>query len=92
MKRNVPLLALALTLVLSSAAFAGGAKCAHDAKVAAHDSKKAELAAKGWMGFKTEKDASGAYRVASVTPGSPQGNSARHWRQASRSSPMMDCM
>ncbi|HEV2854466.1 MAG TPA: PDZ domain-containing protein [Thermoanaerobaculia bacterium] len=71
MKRNVPLLALALTLVLSSAAFAGGAKCAHDAKVAAHDSKKAELAAKGWMGFKTEKDASGAYRVASVTPGSP---------------------
>lgn len=71
MKRNVLLLALALSLVLSSAAFAGGAKCAHDAKAAAHDHKKAELAAKGWLGLKTEKDPSGAYRVASVAPNSP---------------------
>ena len=71
MKRNVSLLALALLLALSSAALAGGAKCAHDAKVAAHNAKKGELAAKGWLGLKTEKDAAGAYRVASVAPGSP---------------------
>ena len=71
MKRNAILLALALTLALAPAAFAGGAKCAHDAKAAAHNNKKAELAAKGWLGLKTEKDASGAYRVSSVTPGSP---------------------
>ena len=71
MKRNATLLALALTLALAPAAFAGGAKCAHDAKAAAHNNKKAELAAKGWLGLKTEKDASGAYRVSSVAPGSP---------------------
>lgn len=71
MKRNVSLLALALTLVLSSVVFAGGANCAHEAKAKAHSAKKAELAAKGWLGFKTEKDASGAYRISSVAPGSP---------------------
>jgi C-terminal processing protease CtpA/Prc len=71
MKRNVSLLALALALVLSSTAFAGGENCAHEAKAKAHAAKKAELAAKGWLGFKTEKDASGAYRVTSVAPGSP---------------------
>jgi S1-C subfamily serine protease len=72
MKRNVSLLALALLLSLSSAALAGGEKCAHDAKAAAaHNAKKGELAAKGWLGLKTEKDAAGAYRVASVAPGSP---------------------
>lgn len=71
MKRSVSLLALALTLVLAATAFAGGANCAHDAKAQAHNAKKAELAAKGWLGFKTEKDASGAWRIASVAPGSP---------------------
>lgn len=70
MKRNVSLLALALLLSLSSVALAGGEKCAHDAK-AAHNAKKGELAAKGWLGLKTEKDASGAYRVVSIAPGSP---------------------
>jgi S1-C subfamily serine protease len=71
MKRNVSLLALALFLALSSSALAGGEKCARDAKIAAHNTKKGELAAKGWLGLKTEKDASGAYRVASVESGSP---------------------
>lgn len=73
MKRNVFLLALALTLILSSTAFAGagGENCPHEAKAKAHSAKKAELAAKGWLGFKTEKDASGGYRVISVAPGSP---------------------
>jgi len=33
--------------------------------------EKAELAAKGWLGLKTEKDASGAYTVSSVAPNSP---------------------
>ena len=71
MKRNVSLLALALTLALSSAAFAGGENCPHEAKAKAQSARKAELATKGWMGFKTEKDASGAYRIVSVAPGSP---------------------
>lgn len=73
MKRNVSLLALALTLILSSAAFAGGGgeNCPHEAKAKAHSAKKAELAAKGWLGFKTEKDDSGAYKIVSVAAGSP---------------------
>ena len=76
MKRNVSLLALALTLALSSTVFAGdagagGENCAHEAKAKAHSARKAELATKGWLGFKTEKDAAGGYRVTSVASGSP---------------------
>ena len=70
MKRKTSLLALALTLALAPMAFAGGEKCAHQT-AAAHKEKAAQLAAKGWLGLKTEKDAAGAYRVASVAPGSP---------------------
>ncbi len=70
MKRKTSLLALALTLALTPMAFAGGENCAHKT-AAAHKEKAAHLAAKGWLGLKTEKDASGAYRVASVKPGSP---------------------
>jgi len=72
MKRIVPLLVLAFVLVLSSAVFAGGEKCAHDAKTAsAHHARKAELAAHGWLGLKTAKEAAGGYRVTAVTEGSP---------------------
>jgi C-terminal processing protease CtpA/Prc len=72
MKRTVTLLVLAFVLVLSSAAFAGGEKCAHDAKAAAaHHDRKAELAAHGWLGLKTAKEAAGGYRVTAVTEGSP---------------------
>jgi S1-C subfamily serine protease len=71
MKRTIPLLVLALSLALASAAVAGGEKCAHDAKVAAAKTRKAELAAHGWLGIKTEKDAAGAYRVTAVTANSP---------------------
>ncbi|HEY9421691.1 MAG TPA: PDZ domain-containing protein [Thermoanaerobaculia bacterium] len=70
MKRKTSLLALALTLALAPMAFAGGENCAHK-KAAVHHEKAAQLAAKGWLGLKTEKDATGAYRVASVAPGSP---------------------
>ena len=68
MKRTVPFLVLALTLALSSAAYAGGEKCAREA---AHKEKAAKMAAHGWLGLKTDKDAAGAYRVASVAAGSP---------------------
>ncbi len=68
MKRTVPLLVLALLLALSTAAFAGGEKCAHDA---AHKAKAAKMAAHGWLGLKADKDATGAYKVASVAPDSP---------------------
>jgi S1-C subfamily serine protease len=71
MKRALSLLVLALSLTTASAAFAGGEKCAHDAKVAAAKAKKAELAAHGWLGIKTDKDAAGAYRVTAVTANSP---------------------
>ena len=71
MKRALSLLVLALSLVTASAAFAGGEKCAHDAKMAAAKTRKAELAAHGWLGIKTDKDAAGSYRVAAVTPNSP---------------------
>ncbi|HSS48463.1 MAG TPA: PDZ domain-containing protein [Thermoanaerobaculia bacterium] len=73
MKRIVPLLVLAFALVLTSAAFAGGEKCAaHDAKTAsAHNARKAELAAHGWLGLKTAKEAAGGYRVTAVAENSP---------------------
>jgi S1-C subfamily serine protease len=60
MKRKISLLALALILVLSSAALAGGEKCAHDAKAAAYK-------AHGWLGVKTDD----AHRVSYVFPNSP---------------------
>jgi S1-C subfamily serine protease len=72
MKRIVPLLVLAFVLVLSSAVFAGGEECAHAAKTAsAHNARKAELAAHGWLGLKTAKEAAGGYRVTAVTENSP---------------------
>jgi S1-C subfamily serine protease len=72
MKRIVPLLVLAFVLVLSSAVFAGGEECAHGAKTAsAHNARKAELAAHGWLGLKTAKEAAGGYRVTAVAEGSP---------------------
>ena len=72
MKRIIPLLVLAFVLILSTAAFAGGEKCARDAKAAsAHHDRKAELAAHGWLGLKTAKEDSGGYRVTAVTEGSP---------------------
>jgi S1-C subfamily serine protease len=68
MKRTVPLLVLALILALSTAAFAGGEKCAREA---AHKEKAANLAAHGWLGLKYDKDADGGWRVTSVAPDSP---------------------
>jgi S1-C subfamily serine protease len=73
MKRTVSFLALALALTLgfSSAALAGGEKCAHASK-AAHKEKAAKMAAHGWIGIETEKDKeTGAVRVAKVVPGTP---------------------
>src|SRR5437763_627791 len=79
MKRIVPLLVLAFVLVLTSAAFAGGEKCAHDAKTAsAHKAKMAELAAHGWLGLKTAREAAGGYRVTAVAEGSPAAQAGFH--------------
>lgn len=64
MKTKISLLALALILVLASAAFAGGEKCAREA---AAKEKAAKMAAHGWLGLKTDD----AHRVTSVAPGSP---------------------
>ena len=68
MKVKISLLALALILALSTAALAGGEKCAHDA---AHKEKAAKMAAHGWLGLKTDKTADGSWRVTSVAPDSP---------------------
>src|SRR5262245_40385539 len=68
MKRTVPFLVLALLLALSASAFAGGEKCAREA---AHKEKAAKMAAHGWLGIKTDKDAAGAVRVTSVAANSP---------------------
>ena len=68
MKVKISLLALALVLALSSVALAGGEKCATEA---AHKEKAAKMAAHGWLGLKTDKDASGAVRVTSVAANSP---------------------
>jgi S1-C subfamily serine protease len=68
MKKTVSLLALALTLALSAAAFAGGENC----DKAAH-SRKAKLAAHGWLGIETDyaAGAQGAPTVVDVASGSP---------------------
>ena len=68
MKAKISLVLLALLLALSSAALAGGEKCAKDA---AHKEKAAKMSAHGWLGIKTDKDADGAWRVSSVAAGSP---------------------
>lgn len=69
MKPTVTLLALALVVGLVTAAFAGGGS---ECKTDAEQAHKAKLAAKGWLGIDTEKDeATGAYRVTQVAPGSP---------------------
>lgn len=61
MRKTVSLLALALTLALSAAAFAGGESC----DKAAHNAKAA--AAHGWLGIETDK----AHTVVAVAAGSP---------------------
>lgn len=64
MKAKISLFSLALILVLSSAALAGGEKCAREA---AMKEKSAKMAAHGWLGLKTDDD----HRVTAVAPGSP---------------------
>jgi S1-C subfamily serine protease len=74
MKPTVTLLALALVVGLVTAAFAGGgSECkTGEAHAKAAHATKAKLAAKGWLGIETDKDeATGAYRVTGVAPGSP---------------------
>jgi S1-C subfamily serine protease len=77
MKPTVTFLALALVVGLVTAAFAGGSGHSGDCKSGEAHAKgahatKAKLAAKGWLGIETEKDeATGAYRIAKIAPGSP---------------------
>lgn len=73
MKPTVTFLALTLVVGLVTAAFAGGAGHAGgDCNSDTAQAKKAKLAAKGWLGIETEKDeATGAYRITTVAPGSP---------------------
>lgn len=76
----VPVLLLAL-LVVSAPAWAGGDKCASDAKATrtakaekadkAHHEKVAAMKKAGWTGMETEKDEQGAYRVTWVQAGGP---------------------
>ena len=61
MRKTISLLALALTLALSAAAFAGGENC----EKAAHNAKMA--ASHGWLGIETDK----AHTVVAVAAGSP---------------------
>ncbi len=71
MKPTVTFLALALVVGLITAAFAGGDHSGENCDKDAH-AAKAKLAAKGWLGIETDKDeATGAYRVTKVAPGSP---------------------
>ncbi|MES1211106.1 MAG: PDZ domain-containing protein [Acidobacteriota bacterium] len=72
MKKTVSLLALALTLavslVTSAAAFAGGENCAKEAH-----NRKAKLAAHGWLGIETDHPAGAQANptVVEVASGSP---------------------
>jgi C-terminal processing protease CtpA/Prc len=68
MTKTVSLLALALTLSLSAAAFAGGDNCDKEMH-----SRKAKLAAKGWLGIETDHPAGAQANptVVQVASGSP---------------------
>jgi C-terminal processing protease CtpA/Prc len=74
MKHALSFIAIALTLTCGPA-FAGGSgageSCAHKDK-AVHSAKIAEMKAHGWTGLESKKDeATGAYTVKAVAPGSP---------------------
>jgi C-terminal processing protease CtpA/Prc len=68
MRKTVSLLALALTLAVSAASFAGGEQCDKEAHA-----RKAKLAAHGWLGIETDHaaGAAAAPTVVKVYPGSP---------------------
>jgi len=65
MRKTITLLALALTFAFTTAALAGGEKCAKE-----HAARQAKLAAHGWLGIETDKAAS-TPTVVEVHPGSP---------------------
>jgi S1-C subfamily serine protease len=76
MKRITSYVAVGTTLALAlalgaTAAFAGGDKCAAAHTQADYQKMAEKMAAKGWLGTSTEKNAAGAYAVKSVEPGSP---------------------
>lgn len=83
----VPVLLLTL-LVVSAPAWAGGEKCASDAKGThtakaekagkAHHEKVAAIKQAGWTGMETAKDEQGAYRVTWVQAGSPAAEAGVH--------------
>lgn len=73
----LPVLLLAL-LVAAVPAFAGGEKCATEAKTTrtadhadAQHERVAAMKKAGWTGMETEKDEQGAYRVSWVQAGGP---------------------
>jgi S1-C subfamily serine protease len=52
-------------------AFAGGEKCATQHTQASYDEMAKKLAAHGYLGIETEKNAAGQYAVSKVAAGSP---------------------
>jgi S1-C subfamily serine protease len=72
MKRIPIHLAVAVALALGgSAAWAGGDKCSAQHTQADYQKMAEKMAAKGWLGLDTEKNAGGGYVVRSVASGSP---------------------
>lgn len=73
MRRNLIHFAVAVAVVLGGGtlAIAGGSKCAEQHAQADHQKKADKMAAEGWLGIETEKNASGAYVVEAVAEGSP---------------------
>lgn len=74
MKRTSLVTVAAVALALgfgAAAARAGGEKCATAHTQADYQRMAEKMAAKGWLGIETEKDAQGRYAVASIAPDSP---------------------
>jgi S1-C subfamily serine protease len=63
--------AVAFVLAGSGIAFAGGEHCAEKHTQASYDEMTKKLAAHGYLGIETEKNAAGLYAVSKVAPGSP---------------------
>jgi S1-C subfamily serine protease len=73
MRNNLLHFAVAAAVVLGggSLALAGGSKCTEQHASADYQKMAEKMAAKGWLGIDTEKNASGGYTVSAITKGSP---------------------
>lgn len=68
---GISIVAVAVVFAGTSAAFAGGEKCAEQHTQASYEQMAKKYAAKGYLGIETEKVGEGRYAVSAIAAGSP---------------------